>query len=389
MKRRTLTPRPDWKDKAAELGFTFHTADGVAYWDESAAFSFSLREIEEDIEAPTNALEQLCLAFVGEAVSSEEILTSLAIPRDYWSQIYESWTRGDRNLYGRFDLAYDGNGPAKLLEYNADTPTALFETGVFQWQWLEDQIGRGLLAEGSDQFNSVHERLIEAFRNLRDGSPYPLHLAAIRESEEDFGTIHYLEECATAAGLSCTTLGIDEIGLDKASGHFLDLANRPIEVLFKLYPWEWMMREEFGKWVIGSKTQFIEPIWKAILSNKGLLPHLWRMAPGHPNLLPAYFPGQEQQDLGATFVEKPLYSREGANIRIIEHGVARSGSDGPYGAEGFIRQKHVPIPDFGNGHVVLGSWVVASEAAGMLVREDSHSAITSNLARFLPHVIEP
>jgi glutathionylspermidine synthase len=36
-------------------------------------------------------------------------------------------------LYGRFDLAYRGDGPPKLLEYNADTPTALFEAAVVQW----------------------------------------------------------------------------------------------------------------------------------------------------------------------------------------------------------------------------------------------------------------
>lgn len=386
MRRQSFTPRPDWHAKAAELGFTFHTPDGVPYWDESAAFIFTLREIEEDIEAPAAELEEICLAFVGEAVTSEEMLTSLAIPRAFWGAIYESWQRGDRNLYGRFDFAYDGKGPAKLLEYNADTPTALFETGVFQWQWLEDQLASGALPRGSDQFNSLHEKLIAAFRNLRDGQTYRLHLACARDSEEDFGTISYLAECAAAAGMATQTLLMDEIGLRKGDGRFVDLDNAPIDVLFKLYPWEWMLREDFGRSVIGSPTQFIEPIWKALLSNKGVLPHLWRIAPGHPNLLPAYFPGKEQADLGSSFVEKPLFSREGANIRLVKAGQS-TGTDGPYGSEGIIRQQAVTIPDFGGGHVVIGAWMVASEPAGMLVREDQ-SPITGNLARFLPHVIE-
>jgi glutathionylspermidine synthase len=386
MKRVALPPRADWKAKAEALGFTFHSPDGAPYWDESAAFAFTLREIEEDIEAPSAELEELCLAFVGEAVTSETILTSLAIPREYWGEIYESWQRGDRNLYGRFDFAYDGKGPAKLLEYNADTPTALFETGVFQWQWLEEQLAAGVLRRGADQFNSLHEKLIEAFRGLRGGQPYPLHLTCLSDSDEDFGTIAYLEECAAAAGLSTAKLFIDEIGLRQADRAFLDLQGRPIEVLFKLYPWEWMLREEFGKAVPGTRTQFIEPIWKALLSNKALLPHLWRMAPGHPNLLPAYFPGSEQADLGAHFVEKPLFSREGSNIRLVSAGQATT-TEGPYGAEGFIRQKAITIPDFGGGHVILGSWMVASQPAGMLVREDA-SPITGNMARFLPHFIE-
>lgn len=385
MRRLTLPERPDWRATAERMGFTFHTAEGEKYWDESAAFAFSLREIEEDIEAPCAELEEMCLAFAGDAVTSEEILASLGIPRDFWGAIHESWSRGDRNLYGRFDFAHDGKGPAKLLEYNADTPTALFETGVFQWVWLEEQMARGVLPQGSDQFNSVHEKLVEAFRNLRGGPGYRLHLACARDSVEDRGTVEYLRECATAAGLATSFLYMDEIGRAR-DGTFVDTANGEIDVLFKLYPWEWMFREEFGKSVIGSRTQFIEPIWKSMLSTKALLPHLWRMAPGHPNLVPAYFEGQEQADLGADYVEKPIHSREGANIRLVRNGTVQAETDGPY-AGLRVRQKAVTIPDFGGGHVVIGAWMVASEPAGMLVREDKNP-ITGNLARFVPHFIE-
>jgi len=354
MRRLTLPERPDWRDTAQRMGFTFHTAEGTPYWDESAAFAFSLREVEEGIEAPSAELEEMCLAFVAEAIGSEEILTSLGIPRDFWGAIHESWQRGDRNLYGRFDFAYAGTGPAKLLEYNADTPTALFETGVFQWHWLEEQIARGVLPAGSDQYNSVHERLVEAFRHLRGGSAYRLHLACARDSAEDRGTVAYLEDCAKAAGLSTRFLFMDEIGIAR-DGTFVDLA--------------------------------IEPIWKAVLSTKALLPHLWRMHSGHPNLLPAYFAGLEGDDLGASFVEKPIHSREGANIRIIRDGKPVTETSGPYDGP-IMRQKLVDIPDFGGGHVVIGAWMVASQPAGMLIREDS-SLITGNLARFVPHVIEP
>ena len=386
MERLSLPERPDWRDTAQKLGFHFHTADGLPYWDETAAFSFSLREIEEDIEAPSADLEQMCLAFVAEAITSEAILTSLGIPRDFWGAIHESWMRGDRNLYGRFDFAYAGKGPAKLLEYNADTPTALFETGVFQWIWLEEQMARGVLPPGADQYNSVHERLIEAFRNLRGGEPYRLHVACARDSAEDRGTIAYLQDCATQAELATSFLYMDEIGRAQ-DGRFVDTVNAPIDVLFKLYPWEWMFAEEFGASVIGSPTQFIEPIWKSVLSNKGLLPHLWRMAPGHPNLLPAYFVGEEKADLGSRYVEKPLHSREGANIRLIENGKASAQTDGPY-AGPVIRQALTEIPNFGGGHVVIGSWMVASEPAGLLIREDK-GPITTNLARFIPHFIAP
>jgi glutathionylspermidine synthase len=386
MRRLAMQERVDWRAKAEQVGFTFHTAEGVPYWDESAAFAFSLAEIEDDIEAPSAELEEMALDFVGRAVLDEEILTSLAIPREFWSEIHESWQRGDRNLYGRFDFAYDGKGPAKMLEYNADTPTALLETGVFQWLWLEEMIGTGQLPKGADQFNSLHDKLVAAFRNFRDGKPYHLHLTCVRDSEEDRGTVGYLEELAQQAGMETEFLFVDEIG--SRDRRFVDMNDEPIDMLFKLYPWEWMLREDFGRLVPGSRTQFIEPIWKAVLSNKGLLAHLWAMAPGHPNLMPTYFPGAEGADLGGSFVEKPLYSREGANIRVFENGVPVADSGGPYGAEGVVRQKTITIPDFGHGHVIIGGWMVASEPAGMLVREDS-SPVTGNLARFVPHFIEP
>lgn len=387
MRRLEMPERPDWRNKAEQVGFSFHSADGRPYWDETGAFAFTLAEIEESIEAPAAELEEMALEFVGQACRDEEILTRLAIPRAFWGEIWESWQRGDRNLYGRFDFAYDGQGPAKLLEYNADTPTALLETGVFQWLWLEDMLAKGQLPRGSDQFNSLHDKLVAAFQNLRNGRSYPLHLTCVEDSEEDRGTVAYLEECAQQAGLSTQFLYVSEIGLTKA-GRFVDLSEAPIDVLFKLYPWEWMMREEFGKAIPGCGTQFIEPIWKSLLSNKGLLPYLWKMAPKHPNLVPAYFPDEPAPELGAAYVEKPLFSREGANIRLFERGRALAGNDGPYGEEGFIRQQRIPIPDFGHGHVVLGAWMVASEPAGMLVREDK-SPITGNLARFIPHFIEP
>jgi glutathionylspermidine synthase len=387
MRRITSKERPDWRQKAEKVGFTFHTAEGTPYWDETGAFSFTLAEIENDIEAPAAELEEIALEFVGKACGDEEILKKLAIPQEYWSEIWDSWQRGDRNLYGRFDFAYDGKGPAKLLEYNADTPTGLLETGVFQWLWMEELVGNGLLPRGADQFNSLHDKLIAAFAGFRDGRKFKLHLTCVNESDEDRGTVNYLEELAQQAGMETSFLYVDDIGLS-TSGKFVDLDDQPIDMLFKLYPWEWMMREEFGKAVKGCGTQFIEPIWKSVLSNKGLLPYLWKVAPGHPNLVPAYFSDDAAPDLGTSYVEKPLYSREGANIRLFKDGRAIGDSEGPYGEEGFIRQQTINIPDFGHGHVIIGAWMVASEPAGMLVREDKNP-ITGNLARFIPHYIEP
>jgi len=50
-----------------------------------------------------------------------------------------------------------------------------------------------------------------------------------------------------------------------------------------------MFSDAFGVRLKDAPTRWIEPPWKAVLSNKGILPLLWEMFPGHPNLLPAYF----------------------------------------------------------------------------------------------------
>jgi glutathionylspermidine synthase len=386
MERIRIAERPDWRAKAEGYGFPFHTLGGAVYWDETVCWRFSLAEIEDDIEAPTAELEQMCLAFVGEAVKREPILRKLEIPDAYWSFIRESWTRGDRNLYGRFDFAYDGSGPAKLLEYNADTPTSLFEAAVFQWTWLEDQLAAGKLPPGSDQFNSLHERLVEAFKGLRQGQPYLLHLASVAESVEDKATVAYLADCARQAGLTTEEIAIGDIGVN-GEGLFTDLRNRLIQVLFKLYPWEWLLREDFARHLPRARTQFIEPPWKALLSTKGLMPMLWDMAPNHKNLLPCFFTDDPRAASLGDRVEKPLYSREGANIRVIRAGAADESTPGQYGGPA-VAQALAKTAQFPGGHAVIGSWVVASQPAGMGIREDA-GAITRDTARFVPHVIDP
>ncbi|TDR85487.1 glutathionylspermidine synthase family protein [Enterovirga rhinocerotis] len=387
MNRLSPRRRGDWQAAVERLGFAFHTIEGDLYWDESVAYSFTLKEIEQDIEAPTGEIEALCLSFVDRALRDDAILTRLAIPPAHWDLLRQSWQRGDRNLYGRLDLAYDGTGPAKLLEYNADTPTALFEAAVVQWDWLEQAMEQRLISPGCDQFNSIHERLIEAFRQLWPTLPPRLHFAADLESAEDRGTVEYLRDCADQAGHETRLLSIEEIGLS-TDGRFADGESEVISHLFKLYPWEWLFREAYGSALAGSDCRFVEPPWKAVLLNKGLLAYLWEMEPGHPNLLPTFFETDPAASaLGRSHVRKPLYSREGANVSLVVDGEVRDSGGGPYGAEGFVLQDVARMPSFGGRYPVLGSWLVASQPCGLGIREDE-TPITKDSSRFVPHIIE-
>ncbi|MGE0723480.1 MAG: glutathionylspermidine synthase family protein [Alphaproteobacteria bacterium] len=369
LRRERMVPRVDWRRRAEEIGFSFHTAGGVPYWDESACYALTADGVDL-LEAATNDLEQACLALVDRVVGRGEY-DRLRIDDASAALIDASWKRGDRNLVGRFDLAWDGVGPPKMMEYNADTPTALFEAAVVQWEWLET------VKKGADQFNSIHERLIEAWPHIgaRDG----VHFACVRDHAEDFGTTEYLRDTATQAGLETAFLHIDEIGWNGLG--FLDLDDRPIKTLFKLYPWEWLMREGFAEHIGPSKVQMIEPAWKMILSNKAVLPLLSELYPDHPNLLPASF---DPAAIRGPKVRKPILGREGANVAIVEDGATVAESDGPYGEEGFVYQALHPLPDFDGAHPVIGSWVIASQSAGIGIREDS-GPITRDTSRFVPH----
>ncbi|MDI4233508.1 glutathionylspermidine synthase family protein [Bradyrhizobium sp. Arg237L] len=384
MRRIPCAERDDWRATAERAGFSFHSVDGERYWDERAYYAFTLDEIERGIEEPTGEIDAMCLELVGRAIEDETYLRRLKIPEAFWPLIAESWRRNEGSLYGRLDLSFDWRGSAKLLEYNADTPTSIFEAAVFQWTWLEQAIERNIIPKRADQYNSIHERLIDAWKKLASGGH--LHLAGMTGNTEDAATLAYLEDTASQAGLATTLLDIEDIGLTE-DGRFVDLDNRAIELAFKLYPWEWMFRDSFGARLASAPTRWIEPPWKAILSNKGILPLLWEMYPNHPNLLPAYFEDDPNaQALGSSFVRKPIYSREGANVALVSAGTTLVEQEGPYGAEGFIRQALAPLPNFAGQYPVIGSWLIDHTPCGLSIREDENP-ITGNTSRFLPHAI--
>lgn len=390
MLRIPTSPRPGWQSLAAELGFNFHTMYGEPYWDETAYYQFTLKQIEEDIEAPTEELHQMCLAMVDKVVRDESLMQRLGIPNQHWDAIAASWHIKAPSLYSRLDLAYNGKGHAKLFENNADTPTSLYETGFWQWIWLEDKLKSGELIRSSDQFNILQDYLIERFEQLARRYPGKvLHFCCCKDTEEDRGTVQYLQDCASDAGLRTAFVYVEDIGVNTI-GQFVDNEGNAIRWMFKLYPWEYMFVEDYGELLGHPGMHWLEPMWKAVLSNKGLLPLLWQEFEGHPNLLPAFFADDPKASSLSDYVVKPFFSREGANISIFRDGEMKHHSPGPYlqgdGEALRIVQQYHPLPKFGDNHTLIGSWLVNDKAAGIAIREDS-SLITQDLSRFLPHII--
>ncbi|MER5207130.1 glutathionylspermidine synthase family protein [Streptomyces sp. NPDC002825] len=393
MERHTIEPRPGWQETVEEQGLVYPLTrhpDGSLrpYWDESAYYSFSLPEVEA-LEEVVEELHALCLEAAAHIVEHDRFAELGITDPKLAGLVAESWRRRAElpSLYGRFDLRYDGTGPAKMLEYNADTPTSLVEAASPQWFWMEERF------PGADQWNSLHERLVEAWRRQAPLlPPGPLHFAHSDGDElgEDLMTVAYLRETAQQAGLDTEALSVERIGWDRLSRRFVDDRLRFIRSCFKLYPWEWLTTDRFGRHVLDTldngggtgTTCWIEPAWKMLLSNKALLAILWELNPGHPNLLPAYLDGPRELASTAGWVAKPLLGREGAGVTLHEAGTEPFVRDG----EACCYQELAPLPDFDGNRVVLGAWVVEDEAAGLGIRE-SAGLVTDEYARFLPHVI--
>jgi glutathionylspermidine synthase len=376
MQRIACPPRPDWQHRVEDAGLAWHTNERP-YWNESAFYRFTAREVDE-LEAATNELEAITLR-AAEHIIANKLYDRLQIPPLAVPLIEASWHAEPPSLYGRFDLAYDGTGPPKLLEYNADTPTSLLEAAVVQWYWLQDT------APGSDQFNSLHERLIAQWKDMAPSLPGGHIDFSSVDDLEDGLTVTYLQDTAQQAGLTASCFPIDEIGWDGRT--FVGPGPRPLGAVFKLYPWEWMVREEFGQCLAVAPTLWIEPPWKMLLSNKGILPVLWELYPGHPNLLEARFDGP---DAMSAWVRKPRLGREGANITMHEPGRDLS-TGGAYGEEGYVYQELAPLASFDSKYPVVGSWLLGHEpgnaAAGIGIRE-SDTPITDNFSQFVPHLID-
>lgn len=373
MKRLPVTPRPDYREKIEALGFDFHGD----YWREEAYYSFTPNEIARLEEATNEAYRMYCEAarFIIEDYQQfmEDVL---GIPVEVCERIREAWDADELSLYGRFDFMMDKDGIPKILEFNADTPTSLLEASVIQWQWKED------VFPGRDQYNGIHEGLVQSWKDIfPEGSE--IHFAGALEDNEDTGTLQYLASTAMEAGFSTRVLDME--ALDLQDGRFYDPAGEPIHRCFKLYPWEWMVEESPAGCL--ADVKWVEPIWKLIMSNKAVLTTLYELFPNSPYVLPCYL----SRPQSGVFCKKPVFSREGHNVSIVEirnweEHIRLAETEGDYNTGKYVYQQYVTPTTYGGRYPVIGSWVIGGEAAGIGIREN-RTEVTDNLSEFVPHII--
>lgn len=363
---RSMTiPRYKWQEKLEELGMYYHSVDGKSYWNEAAYYSLPASFVDR-LEEATQELHDMCMDFVADEVKDGSY-RGYGFSDTTKFLIERSWDKLMPHVYGRFDLGVSPDGDIKMFEYNADTPTSLLEAAVVQWNWKQDSL------PDADQFNSIHEKLIERWKQI-DVEGNTIYFTTMKHGPyEDWGNVHYIMETAHEAGHKISSIDLEEIGWD---GHysFVDSNNKPIKKLFKLYPWEWMMGDEYAEHIKVSHTIFFEPPWKMLLSNKLLCAKLWNRHKEHPLLLEAH-EVTEGTTLSGDWYYKPKLGREGAGIETSV----------PHSHKQYVAQRRMSVIELDGKQPVIGSWVIGNDPAGVGIREDV--GITTNNSQFVPHVI--
>jgi glutathionylspermidine synthase len=385
MKKIDVNPRENWKESFEKIGFPYHSIDGL-YWNEASAYVFSGREIDR-LKDATKECHEMMMATLEDLMQSGDVERFSWTPQQM-SCIEESWRmrKGSAtSIYGRFDFSWI-DGVPKMMEYNADTPTCLIETGPAQAHWFAEK-----KESGWGQFNELSARLTAQWRRIKGDSSEFWHFVCADKSQEDLENLKYMQRMALEAGVQTDVnamLTMSDIGWDAHAKRFCDLLDRPMSRTFKLYPWEWALRESFGEAALQDHVNWMEPLYKVMLSSKAMLPYVYEKFKGHPNVLPAAFDlSHLKKETDNGFVKKPIYSREGANTSLFLKDGTECHTKGVYGAEGHVYQALAPLPEFGGRFACVGSWVVGGEPAGILVREDE-TLITKNTSHVLPHIIQ-
>lgn len=384
------TIKPLTKEYLQNIGFTWHSDfDGSDYVENKL-----LKISENEANAYYEACNELYEMYINAAqhVIDNELFHELGIPFNLVDLVKMSWENDIHwHLYGRFDLAGGIDGkPIKLLEFNADTPTSLFESAIIQWALLKaNDMNEDL------QFNNIYESLKENFKRLvvldGDLDEFEKHyegwkiLFSSFENEEDENTTRLLEIIANEAGFDTNFCYIHEVGFNDEEGVFKDDIN--YEYLFKLVPWEDIAIDQGELALIlenimkNQKAIILNPAYTLLFQSKGMLKILWQLYPNHPLLLEC-----SDKPLDGTYVSKPVFGREGANIKIIKNDEVLEQTSGDYDNYNKIYQRYYELPQDEEKNSYQAGVFFAYEACGLGFRKGKK--ILDNYAKFVGHFMQ-
>lgn len=328
----------------------------------------------------------MCMEILPDLLHDRDYLDRLFIPSDL-TQYLEKTLEHPTSILGRMDFCYDGVNPPMLLEYNADTPAILYETAFYQMEWLDHMIKLGEFNASTTQYNNLQNDLIASLKS-KTNLLKKLYFTCYEGSQEDLMTVEYFSNCAKLAGISTEFCYFEDL-TPSSTGEIYDKKGLPIQALYKLSPWEWLLDEpKYTSMLHQCSTHFIEPFWKLLFSNKLLLTKLWERFRGSTNLLPAYTEDNPSHKyIIHDCVRKPVYSREGENIQIITNNTILEQTSGPYTETGFIYQKRYHHLNYDNNYAIIGVWIIDGRPSALGVLEQHGSTIINKASKFVPHIV--
>ena len=373
-----------------KIGFYWHTDEDNTPYVASEIVEVTSDEADAYYKAANELYEMFTEA--GEYVIENELFHDLGIPFNLVEAVKMSWENDVHwHLYGRFDFAGGLDGkPIKLIEFNADTPTALFETSIVQWAMLKLN---GM--EESHQFNSLYEALGDNFKRLimmeEDVSNFDKHydgwkilFSSVKDNEEEESTVKLLQTIASEAGFQTEFAYIDDVEFDGEEGIFYKDVN--YEYWFKLIPWEDIGIEEsdlamlLTQIIENQKAIILNPAYTLMFQSKAFMKILWDLYPNHPLLLETDFEPLE----GIAQVEKKIFGREGANTVIVdENEKVMAETDGEYGEFPSIFQEYVELPQDSKGESYQAGVFFAYEGCALGFRRGG--LILDNYSKFVGH----
>ena len=375
------------------LGFVWHTDSDESSYISDALVVISEAEAEAYYEA-TNTLYDMVVE-AAEHVIENNLFHEIGIPFNLVEVVKKSWESDVHwHLYGRFDLAGGVDGtPIKLLEFNADTPTALFETAIVQWAMLKKN-----RLEEERQFNGLYEALVDNFKRLvtleEDVSTFEERydgwnflFTSVKGNAEEENTVRLLQHIAAEAGFETEFAYIDEIEFSPEEGILYQEKN--YELWFKLIPWEDIALEESDLAMLltniikNQKAIIFNPAYTLLFQSKGMLKILWDLYPNHPLLLESSFEPLQ----GKKQVKKPVFGREGGSVSILDENAQELESiEGDYDNHKMVYQAYTELPTDTQGQSYQAGVFYAYEACGLGFRKGGK--ILSNMSKFVGHIVQ-
>ncbi|WGH75519.1 glutathionylspermidine synthase family protein [Tenacibaculum tangerinum] len=307
------------------------------------------------------------------------------IPTEMFDLITYTWNHKEQHpfLIGRFDINGGlDNLIAKVIEFNADTCSTFPETAL--WQDLQLQ-----QLKGKTHFNELKQGLVEKLSVLKSKIPHekPIFLATSLGYIEDQLNCNIILDAALEAGFTPRYADLPDV-IFGDDGIFLQFGDEyePVDVFFKMFPWDWIYNEEpdllndLSYLIKNNKVMVVNPPYTSLWQNKQFL-----------TFITDYFPNEviaktyNNHPNTESWVEKPILGRIGENI-TIKNKQNTYQSKGDYENQSTIYQEYLPLAkDVENYYYQIGIFF-SDRPLAINLRCQEQPIITED-AEFMSHYI--